>query len=168
VLLGNGDGTFQAPRGYSVGSGPRSVVVADLNGDGFVDVVTANYQSANVSVLINDGNWPAGPQGASPSIRPRARPDVVQAPATGMLPLSAASPGLPVAVLDAIPRPPLGPQSHPVGEQAIDRLFATDPTADHPRVFSLSRLDSRRRASRGEDPLANADRSLGSNDPIHS
>jgi hypothetical protein len=33
VLLGNGDGTFQAPRNFPVGNGPIAVAVADFNGD---------------------------------------------------------------------------------------------------------------------------------------
>ena len=31
---GNGDGTFQAPRNFAVGSGPTSVAVGDFNNDG--------------------------------------------------------------------------------------------------------------------------------------
>jgi hypothetical protein len=54
VLLGNGDGTFQAPVNYSDGgTGTASVAVADLNGDGKPDLVTANQNTANLSVLLN-------------------------------------------------------------------------------------------------------------------
>ena len=44
VLLGNGDGTFQ-PAGQPSPSaaGPFAVAVADFNGDGRPDLVTANY-----------------------------------------------------------------------------------------------------------------------------
>jgi hypothetical protein len=43
VLLGNGDGTFQAVTSYSSGGyGVQSVVVADLNGDDQLDAVVAN------------------------------------------------------------------------------------------------------------------------------
>ena len=42
VLLGNGDGTFQAPVSYSAWS-VGSVAVADLNGDGYPDLVASNY-----------------------------------------------------------------------------------------------------------------------------
>ena len=34
VLLGNGDGTFQAAVNFGAGAGPRSVAVGDFNGDG--------------------------------------------------------------------------------------------------------------------------------------
>src|ERR1022692_2836071 len=34
VLLGNGDGTFQAAVNYGAGSSPESVTVGDFNGDG--------------------------------------------------------------------------------------------------------------------------------------
>jgi hypothetical protein len=43
VLLGNGDGTFQAAVAYdSGGSGAVSVAVADVNGDGKLDLLVAN------------------------------------------------------------------------------------------------------------------------------
>jgi hypothetical protein len=42
VLLGNGDGTFQAAKGYFSGAcGPLAVAVADVNGDGKPDILIA-------------------------------------------------------------------------------------------------------------------------------
>jgi uncharacterized protein (TIGR03437 family) len=53
VLLGKGDGTFQPPATYATGAtATYSVAVADLNGDGRADIVTANYESNNVSILL--------------------------------------------------------------------------------------------------------------------
>ena len=42
VLLGNGNGTFQAQQTFATGSNPTSVAVADVNGDGKPDLVVAN------------------------------------------------------------------------------------------------------------------------------
>jgi hypothetical protein len=38
VMLGNGDGTFQAASQYSTGINPQAVIAADLNGDGKLDL----------------------------------------------------------------------------------------------------------------------------------
>lgn len=58
VLLGNGNGTFQAVATTSAGSGsqPYSLVVADVNADGKLDVLTANYGTNSVGVLLGNGN----------------------------------------------------------------------------------------------------------------
>ncbi len=58
VLLGDGNGGF-VPAGGSpitVGLTPQSVALSDLNGDGNLDIVTANNVTNNVSVLLGDGN----------------------------------------------------------------------------------------------------------------
>ena len=56
VLLGNGNGTFQAAVNYGAGTYPHSVAVGDFNGDGKPDLAVANYGSNNVSVLLGNGN----------------------------------------------------------------------------------------------------------------
>ena len=56
VLLGNGDGTFQAAVDYATGSEPESVAVGDFNGDGKLDLVISNCLSSNVSVLLGNGD----------------------------------------------------------------------------------------------------------------
>jgi uncharacterized protein (TIGR03437 family) len=56
VLLGNGNGTFQAAVNYAAGATPRLVAVGDFNGDGKADLAVANWDSNNVSVLLGNGN----------------------------------------------------------------------------------------------------------------
>jgi hypothetical protein len=56
VLIGNGDGSFQAPVAYAVGRFPKAVAVGDFNGDGKADVVAANSYESSVSVLLGKGN----------------------------------------------------------------------------------------------------------------
>jgi hypothetical protein len=58
VLLGNGDGTFQLPINIGIGTGtqPVSLANADLNRDGFQDLLIANFASDNFSVLLGSGN----------------------------------------------------------------------------------------------------------------
>src|SRR5439155_11203383 len=56
VLLGNGDGTFQAARTFLTGSAnPEFVVVDDFNGDGRPDLAVDSSSSANGSVLLGNG-----------------------------------------------------------------------------------------------------------------
>jgi FG-GAP-like repeat len=57
VLLGNGDGTFQAATTYDVGYAIDSLAIADVNGDGKLDLLVAKGgTSNNVGVLLGNGD----------------------------------------------------------------------------------------------------------------
>jgi hypothetical protein len=56
VLLGNGDGTFQAPITTIAGNGNYSVAVADFNLDGMADVVLNDTGWSDVSLLLGNGD----------------------------------------------------------------------------------------------------------------
>jgi hypothetical protein len=57
VLLGNGDGTFQHKRDYFAGpGGPLDLVVADLRGNGILDIATVNEFAGIVDVLMGNGD----------------------------------------------------------------------------------------------------------------
>lgn len=51
VFPGNGDGTFQSQQIYAAGFFPYDVASADLNGNGWPDLVTANLFDYDVSVM---------------------------------------------------------------------------------------------------------------------
>ena len=58
VLLGNGNGTFQAKQTFGMGpsSGTNAVAVADFNGDGRSDLVTSDGTDSTASVLLGNGD----------------------------------------------------------------------------------------------------------------
>lgn len=78
VLLGDGTGSFTLhavqPTGPA-GSSPVSVAVADVNGDGKLDALTANFKTSTLGILLGDGkgsftlqaNLPTTGQGSSPA-----------------------------------------------------------------------------------------------------
>ena len=69
MLLGNGDGTFEPEETFPTGKTPRAVAVADFNGDGQVDIVTANLGDDTASVLLGngDGTFSLGTQQSAPA-----------------------------------------------------------------------------------------------------
>jgi hypothetical protein len=64
VLLGNGDGTFQAVVNYgSGGAGIWGLAVADLNGDGNPDLIDASFFHNTAGVLLGNGDGTFGAVG---------------------------------------------------------------------------------------------------------
>ena len=59
VRLNNGTGTFAAPASgaeLTVGTQPQKVVLGDVDADGDLDLLTANYGSNTVSLRLNNGS----------------------------------------------------------------------------------------------------------------
>lgn len=68
VLLGKGDGTFEAAVSYPTGTAPRGLVLADFNGDGVLDVAAATSNaSQTVAVLLGNGDGTLRPAVAVPA-----------------------------------------------------------------------------------------------------
>ncbi|HYR90116.1 MAG TPA: FG-GAP-like repeat-containing protein [Terriglobia bacterium] len=74
VLNGKGDGTFVAPKTYSVGFKPTAIASADLNADGRPDLVITNQNDNSVSVLL---------QNPDHTFTAKVDPTTGQNPATG-------------------------------------------------------------------------------------
>ena len=56
ILLGNGDGTFQAHADYPTGQAPTSVAIGDFNGDGKLDLAITNQDDNTVGILLGNGD----------------------------------------------------------------------------------------------------------------
>ena len=55
ILLGDGDGTFQPPINFPTGTSANLLAVADLNGDGKLDLIVANGFST-IGVMMGNGD----------------------------------------------------------------------------------------------------------------
>ena len=68
VLLGDGKDHFVSAPGspFACGSSPNDIAVADLNGDGNLDLVVANTETPNITVLLGDGRGRFSPSPHSP------------------------------------------------------------------------------------------------------
>ncbi len=60
ILLGDGTGAFGAATSYATGQSSIFGALANLNGDNKLDVVVANLNSFNVSILHNNGDGTFG------------------------------------------------------------------------------------------------------------
>lgn len=58
VYFGNGNGTFMARTSYVAGTGNQvaSIIAADVNNDGILDVVTANSADSTVHISLGNSN----------------------------------------------------------------------------------------------------------------
>ena len=90
VFVNNGDSKLQPKLDYRPGKFPRSVAIADLNGDGKPDLATANVDDNTASVFLNRGDGGYDPKrdylaGAGPrwvaigDLNNDGRPDLVTA-----------------------------------------------------------------------------------------
>ena len=80
VLLGNGNGTFQSPVFYTVGSStspPTSLTTGDFNHDGDLDVAVANTGNNTISILLGNGSGALTVQ--TPAISVGREPEAVRA-----------------------------------------------------------------------------------------
>ena len=62
LLLNAGGGSFTAAQTYVAGTTPFAIATGDFDGDGDLDVATANWHSNDVTILRNDGSVDPPPQ----------------------------------------------------------------------------------------------------------
>jgi hypothetical protein len=93
VWTNNRSGLFVSNASYTVGAFPHQVITADVNNDGWPDLITANINSGSLTVLTNDGHGnfalsatlldPSSPQGlisvAAADLFGRGRMDLIGA-----------------------------------------------------------------------------------------
>lgn len=110
ILLGAGDGSFNAPSETQVGESTTSVAVADFNADSVLDIATTDREASAVLVLPGQGNgtfstplsFPADGANdvATGNFDANPLPDMVTADT---------SPGRLTVLLNATPSPGAGP-----------------------------------------------------------
>ncbi len=64
VWLNNGNATFSRSASYTTGSSPTTPEIADFNGDGWLDIASADSGNALVSVRLNNGDGTFGARAA--------------------------------------------------------------------------------------------------------
>jgi hypothetical protein len=158
VLLGNGDGSFQAVQNYTADIGPTSVAVGDFNRDGFPDLAVTNRFGNDVSILLNQADWRSVPGGAHRSPAPTSTGEISTGlpaadPALATLALSGPS----TPQLQALPPAPTTAGTPATDQGQRDRFFAIFGGADQPAALLLPRLETRAETAESvglADPLA--------------
>jgi flagellin-like hook-associated protein FlgL len=56
VMIGRGDGTFNQATTMSTAADTRDVELADLNGDGNLDIISADFGDDQISIFLGNGN----------------------------------------------------------------------------------------------------------------
>ena len=59
---------FDPPVSYRTGFGPQAVAIAELNSDGWLDVVTADAGDNTLSIFLNQGGGKLGPRTSYPTV----------------------------------------------------------------------------------------------------
>ncbi|MVN75177.1 T9SS type A sorting domain-containing protein [Hymenobacter sp. HMF4947] len=108
ILLNNGNGIFTPlTTTFATGvakSNPASAVIADLNADGKLDVVTTNYNSKNLGVLLNTSSNPLAATPAYSALAVTLYPNPVKATTTIELPVVAGVTQATIQLNDALGR----------------------------------------------------------------
>jgi hypothetical protein len=71
VLLGKGDGTFNAAASPAAGVNPSSIAIGDFNGDGIPDLAAANQgngSAGTITLLLGSGDGTFKPASAIPTV----------------------------------------------------------------------------------------------------
>src|SRR5262249_20237569 len=64
VLLGNGAGSFGTSNDMNIGKTPYFIQAADVNGDGKLDLITADKSDNAITVLLGNGDGTFTPIGS--------------------------------------------------------------------------------------------------------
>ena len=105
VLLGSGTGALSAPTSFTVGITPFAIATGDLDGDGRIDVATADWDGNDLTILRNTTNGGPPPDTTPPTVASTT-------PANGAT-------GQPVSV--ASPRRTRGPAPRPFAQSRATR-----------------------------------------------
>src|SRR5206468_1154514 len=56
VFRNDGSGNFPSRTDYSIPGPPNNIIAADIDGDGFIDLLTTDLATDDVTIFINNGS----------------------------------------------------------------------------------------------------------------